>query len=319
MTKVASFIHGIYPRSEELVSVSRDLERKRKTQTDLQKQRKKDSLELLTLQKKADFAFIEDGKLSWQDIFRPIIESTQGLSVGPLTRWFDNNSFYRQPIITGTLKLSPAKIDAHFLTITPTKKWKVTLPSPYTFAILSQDKTTESFEETLTTITALLSKLVAILEKKGVSVIQFNEPYIPYFQSKKSEIKLLEQSLTTISQARKKAKLALHFSFGDAAPILLALGKHIPVDIVGIDFYKTDIASLPVNVSYDIIAGIIDGRNSLLEKETVLVSFIKKVLKTMNPPTLYVANNSDLELLPEPVAKQKLQILENLQKKEYIQ
>ncbi len=91
MTKVISFIHGIYPRSESLAQMTRDVGRKRKTEEELLAAQKKDTNHLLALQKKHGFLYGEDGMLLWQDIFRPIVEATDGMIVGPLTRWFDNN------------------------------------------------------------------------------------------------------------------------------------------------------------------------------------------------------------------------------------
>src|SRR5438874_4873943 len=97
MSNIQSFIHGMYPRSQDLVTISRDFERKRKTLADLQAQQEKDTKAYLRLQKSLPFSSYEDGKCIWHDIFRPIAQATDGLSIGTLTRWFDNNTFFRQP------------------------------------------------------------------------------------------------------------------------------------------------------------------------------------------------------------------------------
>ena len=79
--------------------------------------------------------------------------------------------------------------------------------------------------------------------------------------------------------------------------------------IVGIDFYKTSISKLPRDLPFDIAAGIIESRNSLIESEEVLKVFIEKVVKKIKPDVLYLTNNSDFDLLPAQVANEKLETL----------
>lgn len=312
MTNIQIFIHGIYPRSQNLVQVSRDVERGRYSPILLDQQRKKDLEFLLKIQKSYDFDHYEDGKLTWQDCFRPIIEATKGIEAGPLTRFFDNNCFYRQPIIFSKIQIDLKKLDKFFPEIKPHKKWKVTLPSPFLFAKLSYDKKTDKFEQTLNNLTELTAKIIDYLSLKNVEIIQLNEPYIPYLQVEKKELQLYKKTLNVLNQYKHKSRLGVHFYFGDAKNAIKTLINDSQVDIVGIDFYKTDLTDLPSNVPFDIIAGVIDGQNSLFEDKKTLISFLKKAQKKLSPRNLYIANNSDLELLPESVAREKLKIISNL-------
>ncbi|MBI2074582.1 MAG: hypothetical protein HYT83_01950 [Candidatus Levybacteria bacterium] len=310
MTQIANFIHGIYPRSAKLVQTSRDVDRNRLSQKDLLKQEKADLVKLFKLQKSAAFDYIEDGKLSWQDIFRPIVLATQGLEVGALTRWFNNNSFFRQPIFSKKVRLNTGKLDDFFPNTKPSKKWKVTLPSPFTFAKLSEGDA--SFEERLAKTTEILQLIIKYLNKKGVSFIQLNEPYLPYHGANDQDLKLFIDSLKTLYKSKGNSLFAVHFYFGDAAPFVLKLCNEKLADVVGVDFYKTTLKSLPRRIPFDIIAGIVDGRNSLLENKAILRSFIKETLKRLDPKVLYIANNSDIEFLPEEVAAKKLLILKDV-------
>lgn len=309
MTKVTSFIHGLYPRSEELVQTSRNFDRKRQTLRELKEQQKKDLENLLKLEKTSKLAFFEDGKLPWQDIFRPLVEASSGMEVGPLTRWFDNNCFFRQPVITGRIQLDEKKLNAFFPKITPAKQWKVTLPSPFMFAKLADSPKEADFEKTLDQITKLLSKVFVYLEEKGVSFIQLNEPYIPYNQSKKSEIKLLINALSVLQKKKGKMTLALHSYFGDSGPLVAAVADSKTADAVGIDFFKTALSTLPKKLPVSVIAGVVEGRNSLLEDKKELQTFTEKAIQYLQPDVLYLTNNSDLQLLPEPVAKEKVKLL----------
>lgn len=313
MSRIKSFIYGIYPRSNTLAQLTRDVGRKRATREQLEKQQEADFNGLLALQNEQGFTYIEDGKLPWQDIFRPLVEATNGLTVGPLTRWFDNNSFFRQPIINGKLTLDAKKLDSYFPTITPTSAWKVMLPSPFLFAKLSHGNGF-SFEEKLNQTTKIINILIDSLEKKGVTFVQLNEPAIPYYGVAKKEISLFLKSLETIKQSNKKIKIAVHFYFGDCAPIVSAINNTAVVDVVGIDFYKTSLSSLPKNISFNLIIGIIETRNSLIEKESTLKTFVNKLRKTYTSQAIYLTHNSELELLPQAVAKEKVRLLGRIQK-----
>lgn len=313
MTKISAFIHGVYPRTAELVQTSRDVDRKRASNTDLQKQRQRDYDGLQKLQKSAGFIYIEDGKFSWQDMFRPIVEATEGMEVGALTRWFNNNSFYRQPLITGKLNLQENKLD-DFFPKPQSGLWKVSLPSPFTFAKVIGDSTDAPFEKTLVSITSLLSRVVAYLNKKGIEFVQVNEPYLPYYGASKSDLILLEDSLTSLKKILGEKPLALHTYFGNSLPIVTGLEKSKSIDVIGVDFFHTPLSSLPKKLPYDIIAGVVEGRNSLLENEATIKTFIAKAVKHLQPRTLYLCNNSDLDLLPESVARGKVKLLGDIQK-----
>jgi len=308
MSKVAAFIHGVYPRSDILSQTSRDFDRQRLTLSDLEKQRRKDFDELIKQQKASSFELLEDGKLSWQDIFRPIVESTSGMEVGALTRWFDNNTFYRQPIISGKLKLDSKKLDKFFLS-TIDRKWKVTLASPFTFAKLTEDTFSTSFEKTLDSIIEIYIELLAYLETKKYHFVQFNEPFIPYNKLKKSEIILFKKSLSKLKEVKRDFVFAVSGYFGNTAELVKTLAESDVVDVLGIDFVTTPLSSLPKKLDKDIIAGVVDGRNSLLEEKNVIKSFVEKAIKHFGDKTIYLSNNSDLDLLPETVAKEKIKLL----------
>lgn len=103
---VAAYQHGIYPRSERVVQATRDIERGRTTQEQVDQAFDSDSEEFLDLQRRAGLDFLSDGLLRWQDLFRPLVEGSEGMEAQVLVRWFDNNSFFRAPDLRGTPKLT---------------------------------------------------------------------------------------------------------------------------------------------------------------------------------------------------------------------
>lgn len=314
MTKIGTFFSGIYPRSNKLAQATRDVGRKRQTQADLETQLKKDFDSLIKLQKSLDFDFFEDGKLTWQDIFRPIVEGIEsGVEVGALTRWFDNNSFYRQPIFTRpSLKINEKKLGPFFHEIEHRQKWKVTLPSPFSFAKLSAGL--KDLEERLEVTTKLIGDLLLYLEKQGVVMVWLNEPSASYYDLTKQELKLFTRSLNKLFKAKKTSKLGIQFHFGDNSKVISEISDTRVADVLGIDFYRTPLESLPKKFNYDLAAGVLEARNSLIEDEKEIIKFAEKLTKKIQPGSLYLTNNSDLDLLPEVVARQKLELLGRVKK-----
>ena len=92
-----AFAPGIYPRSEELVQATRDLDRGRTSQEAVDEQVERDLGELVSVQQAAGLDLLADGMLRWQDVFRPLVEAADGLEKGALTRFLDTNTFYRAP------------------------------------------------------------------------------------------------------------------------------------------------------------------------------------------------------------------------------
>jgi 5-methyltetrahydropteroyltriglutamate--homocysteine methyltransferase len=298
---VSAFIHGLYPRSEKLVAATRGIDRGRVTPSQLRKVQKSDRTTLIKLQKQLQCSFLEDGKIDWQDYFRPFVENSAGLKAGPLTRYFDNNTFFRQPQVTGTIKFNLNQLKPYFPKLSP--NWKVSLPSPFFFAKLSSPK--KNWEKTLKQFTLQLNKLARTLVNRGVSFIQLNDPYLGYHSATQKEIGLLRDMLEEFVKGLK-ATTAYHVYFGNAAPIFKYL-LNFPVDAIGFDAFTTPLEELPVKpIDQQLILGCLDARTSSIEKKTVLKSYIKKILHQLKPSTVYLTPNASLEFLTVPLAQQKI-------------
>ena len=105
-----------------------------------------------------------------------------------------------------------------------------------------------------------------------------------------------------------KATLAFHVYFGDAAPHLGQLVR-LPVDAIGIDLIETDVSALGSNWPKGLMAGIINGRSSILESQKDLVDVARHLADNVRPRDLYLSSNCELGYLPTVVAEQKVQRL----------
>jgi 5-methyltetrahydropteroyltriglutamate--homocysteine methyltransferase len=305
MTLIRSYLHGIYPRSEELVAATRDLDRGRTTPEAVAELQAQDLRELVQVQQEAGLDYLSDGMITWQDLFRPLVEASPGLAKGALLRWFDNNTFFRAPEARGPIGLN-GKLPAVTETAPSVPEPRVaTLPSPYLFSrVLAHGYPNKAMKEIAEN---LLRPVAQKLAGEGYGLIQLQEPWLPFHGIHEDDWEPFTQALGAITEGLG-ATTVLHTYFGDGAPYAQRL-EQLPVDVIGFDFLETDFRALGSNWSKGLLIGCVDGRRSVVEQPEQIATFVRQVTDALKPASVYVANNSDLELLPRDLAAEKVRRL----------
>ena len=308
-------LSGVFPRSAELVETTRAAERGRATLADVDRAFYSDVQSLIALQSQCSLEYRVDGQLNWQDLFRPFSELFTGIRLGSLTRWFDNNTFYRKPIIVEKVGFRGTSLEQYFrYDLLPRgAARKAILPGPFTFAYMSQNNTYSTRAELVDDIAHGLKDLVAALRKAGYSYFQFNEPALCFNKTTKEELETARKAFEICARGIG-AKSDIQTYFGDAGSIIPDI-LDFSVDCIGLDFYSTSIEQLKeYDFDKELGCGCIDGRNSLLESPDELVKFIAGVRQVLEPKRLFVSPNCDLEFLPYPVAAKKVALLSKVKK-----
>lgn len=302
---IRAYLHGIYPRSEELVAATRDLDRGRTTPEAVAERQANDLSEFVDLQRDAGLDYLSDGLITWQDLFRPLVEASPGMAKGALVRWFDNNTFYRAPEARGPIGLN-GKFPAVLDTVATVPAPRVaTLPSPFLFSrVLAHGYPNKAMKEIAENV---LRPVAERLANEGFELIHFQEPWLPFHGIHEDDWQPFAESLGAITEGLG-ATTVLHTYFGDASPHAARL-QDLPVDVVGFDFLETDVRSLGSSWTKGLLIGCVDGRRSVLEPAEQIAAFVSQVAETLQPPSLYVSNNSDLELLPRDLAAEKVRRL----------
>ncbi len=304
--RIAAYQHGIYPRSEGVVAATRGLERGRTSMEEVDQAFRDDRQDFIAIQREAKLDYFSDGLLRWQDIFRPLVEASGGLDARTLIRWFDNNSFFRAPEVTGDLNLS-ASLPAAFQDDDDLPVPRVaTLPSPFLFSRAAQthgDRNALMMDLTR----EILRPVAESLAGRGYEVIHMEEPWLPYFGLEPADWEDFEKALMEIRDgiSSSSSALVLHTYFGDVGPYVERL-RRLPVDALGIDFVETDLDELGGSWDTGLLAGILDGRSSPIESTDGTVEFLHRVAEAISPPLLYLSSNCELEYLPRDIAREKV-------------
>jgi 5-methyltetrahydropteroyltriglutamate--homocysteine methyltransferase len=282
-----AYVPGIYPRSEQLVQATRDLDRGRASADDVERRRAADLEALVSAESDAGLDLLSDGMLAWQDLFRPLVDASDGLEAGALTRFLDTNTFFRAPHATGTPRLArPLGADAVADLEGPRL---VTLPSPYAFGETAGIDPRE----------VAASVLAPAVEALDAELVVLSEPFLA--RSPDADVAALGDAL---SELPVQGSVVLQLTFGDASALLERVAD-LPVDGIGVDFYLTPLDAVPEGFSKLLLAGVVDARSSEVEDPTTLASFAAR-LGERTSGELALVPNGDLQFVAEPIARRKL-------------
>ena len=287
-----AFVTGIYPRSEQLVQATRDLDRGRTTEEAVDEQVERDLAELVSVQQAAGLDLLSDGMLGWQDLFRPLLEATDGLETGALTRFLDTNTFYRAPHATTAMPKLTGPLDERYLPPVPGPK-VVTLPSPYALS-----------EGTGVPATAIAENVLKpVIESLDAELVVLSEPF---FGREQGSPDVLAEPFEKLAGG---PKLALQLTFCNAREPLQNGLAELPVDAIGIDFYATHLVDVPKGFGKLLLAGIVDARSSALEDPRELADFAERLRNDREVEHVALVPNGDLQFVSERIAREKLQRL----------
>ena len=313
--RVTAQLGGIYPRSEELIELTRSFDRGKTDRASVEKQFEQDTIALVRLQENENFETFSDGSFYWQDQLRPTVEALNGITTGTrYDRWFDTNTFYKKPIVTGKIRVGP--IDANnFIRsrlLTKAREWKVSLIGPYTFSELSENLHYKDRSEFLSDLAAAQREIISALKSIGVSRFQISEPSLvcrPYREDEPGE-KELDSALSALRKTVDglQVDITIQTYFGDATNILPSLLK-LPVETIGFDVFETDYSHFNIQTPKKIALGIVDSRESNVEDAHWIAETASRASKHVSSNSTILVPNSDLKFVPRKVADAKARAL----------
>jgi 5-methyltetrahydropteroyltriglutamate--homocysteine methyltransferase len=272
--------------------------------------------EVILLQDELALDLLTDGQISWHDSVSYIMGKLPEVDEGPLTRFFDTNTYYRQPIIREKIRKHKPILVEDFISAQriTTKAVKPVLTGPFTLARLSVNNAYSSEVRLMEAMGHLIAQEVAALVRSGASVIQIDEPAI---LQNPQNMSLFRDLLEEIADSKGDARLALYTYFGDAAPVYNQL-QRFKVDILGLDFtYSPGLQETIISsgTEKELGLGIIDGRNTKMETEEEVFPFLEAFSSLSRVDTCYLNPSCGLEYLPRVKAVNKLKNMVRLRDK----
>ncbi|NJE09178.1 5-methyltetrahydropteroyltriglutamate--homocysteine methyltransferase [Thermococcus sp. M39] len=257
----------------------------------------------------AGIKIITDGLYRWDDIFNPLIKFIDGIEVNGLFKFYENNFFYRSPIVKGELSLRENPIP-EWINIAkgiqeevyPEATLKAVLPGPVTLAYHSINEHYKSLNELAEAYAE--SVLKPLIRELDVEIVELQEPALAAELSRATKEKADEVSREVakriIEDLAKEKRLWVVTYFG--TPQVVPEGAILNVDLVE--------GSIPDGVRGEIGIGIVNARETKMERRNELKDKLVRVARGFD--TIYVTPNTLLDFLPESVAWRKLKLLERL-------
>lgn len=266
-------------------------------------------IEVIGEQTEAGLDIITDGQIRWDDDQTYIARRLEGFEIGGLIRYFDTNTYYRQPNVVGPVGWrEPILVrDYEFAAGHSEKPVKALITGPYTLATLSSDSHYGDRRRLVLDVAEALHEEALALAAAGAPIIQINEPAI---LRHKEDAPLLQEAIARVLDG-VDTETALYTWFGDTDGILPQL-METPVDVIGLDFVwgLGNWEALKRTVFTKTLAfGIVDARNTKMESVGEIVEQIRRVGEFVPAERLYVNPSCGLEYLPREVAFEKLKRL----------
>jgi 5-methyltetrahydropteroyltriglutamate--homocysteine methyltransferase len=302
---------GPFPRSEVLVAATRDGDRGRATAEAVEQRYAEAERDVVALEQRLGFDVTTGGSLRWADLFRPFAEGWRGFTVGPVTRWFETNTFYRQPILHAPPERVPGVVRAALPNerLVPPAQAKVILPGPFTFAGLLDNRSGETREALTHRFGRLLAEEVTELRAAGYRTFQFQEPLLVVAPPTGPLAEAAVVAYRSLGTAAEGATSIVWTYFGDAAPVQPLLAR-LHVGVVGIDLAETEpdrVHALPDHRGIGL--GCVDPRTTLSEDPTEVARIARALQAEGKPRELWLGPGGPLDLLPTEAAARKLHVL----------
>jgi 5-methyltetrahydropteroyltriglutamate--homocysteine methyltransferase len=251
---------------------------------------------------------INDGQIRWDDLLAPFASAWTGVKRGPLERFYDNNTYFRQPTIEGPISTDGKTLVKAFkyAKSLATRQLKAAVAGPITFGTLAIDKHYKSLEDRVLAIADAIAAEVKGLGAAGATLVDVEDPGLVFDPQ---HIELAREAYRRIAAAG--VPIALQAYFFPADRILETLAS-FPLAQIGVDVRSRDttvLRRLDVFKGKTVVLGIIDARNTRLETASELGKLAEEALKLVPSDDLWLAPTTGLEYLPHDVASKKLTAL----------
>jgi 5-methyltetrahydropteroyltriglutamate--homocysteine methyltransferase len=250
-----------------------------------------------------------DGQIRWDDLLSPFARAWAGVEPGPLERFYDNNTYFRQPVIDGRIVTDGRSLvrDYEFAAGVAKTKLKAAIPGPLTFGTLAaRDEQYGSLEERVLAIADATAKEIAGLKAAGATMIDIEDPAVV---ASPQHIELAREAYGRFADPDLALTLVTYFFPAD--PVLESLAS-FPVAAIAIDARSRDTTAfdrLDAFRTQNIVIGVVDARNTRLETADEVARYAERALKLVPQERLVLATTTSLEYLPRDVARAKLTAL----------
>jgi len=259
---------------------------------------------VVATQQDAGLETVVEGQLRWDDMLAHPLCVHDNVRTEGIVRYFDNNNFYREPVVEGELDFDgdvarelEAAAELH-------ETVQGVVPGPYTLTELATDEFYGDDLEFLEAVGEFLAGEVTPFPD-AVDVLTLSEPSLVVDPPEDELQEPISEAIDAIASAID-ADVIVQTYWGALDEKTHAHLLDSDIDAIGYDFVTAPDENLSLIGEYgsaeDIALGLIDGQNTLVESpETIRdrIEWVQDGLPSATSfETAYVTPNSELFYLP---------------------
>ncbi|MFQ3320927.1 MAG: 5-methyltetrahydropteroyltriglutamate--homocysteine methyltransferase [Natronomonas sp.] len=276
--------------------------------------------EVVERQQEAGLDRIVEGQLRWDDMIAHPLCVHDNVDTRGIVRYYDNNNFYREPVVQGELTVDGDVADE--LSAAPAVNQAV-LPGPYSLADLATDEHYGDEETFLDAVASFLEGEADALP--DVETLFLLEPSLVENPPEDGEDERASEAIDRVANAID-ADVVAHTYWGAIPEKPYAHLMDADVDAIGFDFvadHEQNIYNIQEYGTKDSIGlGVVDGQNTLVETPeeiTERIEWVQENVPAQEFETVYATTNTELFYLPVNKSEAKLDALSNAAAEEVTQ
>ena len=269
--------------------------------------------DVIESQQAAGLDRIVEGQLRWDDMLAHPLAVHDNVETRGIVRYYDNNNFYREPVVTGELIADGDVLDELDTAnaLTDGEDLQAVLPGPYSLSELATD---EYYGDDAAFLDGVSDFLAGEAEAFDAETLLLLEPSLVTDAPGEGEDERASEAIDAVASAAD-AEVVVQTYWGALEEKVHAHLLDADIDAVGYDFvtdHEQNLYNINEYGTKDSIAlGLVDGQNTLVETPKEIRERIEWVAdQTTNDfETVYATANTELFYLPTNKFEAKLQAL----------
>ena len=277
--------------------------------------------DVIDRQQEAGLDRIVEGQLRWDDMLAHPLTVHDNVDTRGIVRYYDNNNFYRDPVVTGDLTADgdvAAELDAASEQVD--SGLQAVLPGPYSLADLATDEHYGDDAAFLEGVAEFLADEVSQFPE--VETLFLLEPSLVENAPGEGADERASEAIDAVA-SEIDAEVVAHTYWGALDEKVYAHLMDADVDAIGFDFVADHEANLYNINEYgtkdDVALGLVDGQNTLVEDpETIAerIEWVADQTPSEDFETVYATINTETFYLPVNKFEAKLDALAAVNKME---
>lgn len=258
---------------------------------------------------------IVEGQQRWDDMLAHPLAVHDAVETRGIVRYYDNNNFYREPVVSGDLDLS-GDVASELETAAELAEGddlQAVLPGPYSLADLATDEQYGDETEFLSAIADFLAGEVDAFP--DVETLFLLEPSLVENAPEDGEDERASEAIDRVASATD-ADVVVQPYWGALEEKVYAHLLDADIDAVGFDFVANQDDNVYNIQEYgatgDVSLGLADGQNTLVEDPEAIrdrVDWVEDQLQVTEFETVYLTTNTETFYLPYAKYVEKLEVL----------